>query len=118
VAPAIFAMRKMLFTGVFLIALAARAEAPRDLPHATVVAPPSEVADLARGYSRAYSSLAHTPVTLAFERGGALHVLADVRSVKDADGVVIVQLGTGLVWVLNPRDIVYLTDDAPPKAKS
>lgn len=108
----------MLFTGVFLIALAARAEAPRDLPHATVVAPPSEVADLARGYSRAYSALAHSPVTLVFERGGSRQMLTDVRSVKDADGVVIVQLGTGLVWVLNPRDIVYLTDDVPPKTKS
>lgn len=111
-------MKTKLLASLILLTIAARAEAPRDLPHANVVAPPSEVADLARGYSRAYAALAHSPVTLVFERGGSRQVLTDVRSVKDADGVVIVQLGTGLVWVLNPRDIVYLTDDAPPKTKS
>ena len=74
----------------------------------------SEVEQLARGYAAAFSSITHTPIYLIHSRDDTTTVLVSVRSVKAVDGVLVVQDEKGLTYVLNPRDVVMLTD-APPK---
>ena len=78
---------------------------------------PSEARELARGYAQAFASLTRTPVTLSFGREGTVHVLADVRGVKDAGGVLIVSLGNGLTYVVSARDVLFMTDGNLPKTK-
>lgn len=72
----------------------------------------SEAKDLARGYAAASSLLSRPPITLAFQKEGALRVLEDVKQVKAVDGVLLVEVGKGLLYVINPKDVVYLTDGA------
>jgi len=74
----------------------------------------SEVEQLARGYAAAFSSITHTPIYLIHSRDDTTTVLVSLRSVRAVDGVLVVQDEKGLTYVLNPRDVVMITD-APPK---
>jgi trehalose-6-phosphate synthase len=74
----------------------------------------TEVEELARGYAAAFSSIAHTPIYLIHSRDDTTTVLVSLRSVKAVAGVLVVQDEKGLTYVLNPRDVVMITD-APPK---
>jgi hypothetical protein len=78
----------------------------------------SDSKELAKGFAQAFANIAHTPVSLGFERDGILRVLEDVRGIKDADGVIVVEVGKGLTYILNPRDVVFVTDGSVPKTKS
>ena len=70
----------------------------------------SEAKDLANGYAQAFSQLSRPPLTLAFQKEGVMRVLEDVKSVRAAEGVLVVEVGRGLIYVINPKDVVYLTD--------
>jgi hypothetical protein len=70
----------------------------------------SEAKDLARGYAIAFSQLSRPPLTLAFQRDGALRVLEDVKGVRAAEGALVVEVGRGLIYVINAKDVLYLTD--------
>jgi len=70
----------------------------------------SEVKDLANGYAQAFTLLSRPPLTITFQKEGVLRVLEDVKQVRAAGGVVVVEVGRGLIYVINPKDIVYLTD--------
>jgi trehalose-6-phosphate synthase len=74
----------------------------------------TEVEELARGYAAAFSGMTHTPIYLIHSRDDNTTVLVSLRSVKAVAGVLIVQDEKGLTYVLNPRDVVMITD-APPK---
>jgi hypothetical protein len=78
----------------------------------------SDSKELAKGFAQAFANVAHSPVSLGFERDGILRVLEDVRGLKDADGVIVVEVGKGLTYILNPRDVVFVTDGSVPKTKS
>ena len=70
----------------------------------------SEAKDLANGYALAFSQLSRPPLTLAFQKEGVLRILEDVKAVRAAEGVLVIEVGRGLIYVINPTDIVYLTD--------
>jgi hypothetical protein len=74
----------------------------------------TEVEELARGYAAAFTSITRTPVYLIHSRDDTTTVLVSVKSVKASAGVLIVEVEKGLTYVINPRDVVMLTD-APPK---
>ena len=74
----------------------------------------TEVEELARGYAEAFPTITHTPVYLIHSRDDTTTVLVSLRSVKAVAGVLVVQDDKGLTYVLNPRDVVMITD-APPK---
>jgi hypothetical protein len=70
----------------------------------------SEAKDLANGYALGFSQLSRPPLTLAFQKEGMMRVLEDVKSVRAVEGVLVVEVGRGLIYVINPKDVVYLTD--------
>jgi len=74
----------------------------------------SEVEQLARGYATAFPDIPHTPIYLNLRREGATVTLVGIRSMKAVAGVLVVETDKGLTYVLNPKDVVSLTD-APPK---
>lgn len=70
----------------------------------------SEAKDLARGYALAFSQLSRPPLTLVFQREGQQRVLEDVKAVRAAEGVLVVEVGRGLIYVISAKDVLYLTD--------
>jgi len=74
----------------------------------------SEVEQLARGYATAFTGIGHTPIYLNLRREGATVTLVSIRSMRAVAGVLVVETDKGLTYVLNPKDVVSLTD-APPK---
>jgi len=70
----------------------------------------SESKDLAKGYALAFAQLSRPPLTMAFQKEGVMRVLEDVKQVRAAEGVLVVEVGRGLLYVVNPKDVVYLTD--------
>ena len=75
----------------------------------------TEVEELARGYAAAFSSITRTPVYLVHSRDGTTTVLVSIKSVKASAGVLVVETDKGLVYILNPKDMVMITDVAPKK---
>jgi hypothetical protein len=70
----------------------------------------SEAKDLARGYAKASTELSRPPVTLALQKDGVVRVLEDVRQVHDSEGVLVVEVGKGIIYLINPKDVLYITD--------
>ena len=70
----------------------------------------SEARSLASGYTEAFKQLSRPPITLVFQKEGSMRVLEDVKQVRAADGVLVVEVGRGLIYVINSKDVVYLTD--------
>jgi hypothetical protein len=97
---------------------ALHAQSTSQVPQHVNVTVNSEATDLARGFAEAYAALSHTPVSLGIMREGTLRVLDDVRGVKSSKGVIIVEVGRGLTYILNPKDVVFITDGPAPKPKS
>jgi len=70
----------------------------------------SELITLAHGYVKAFNQLINPPFTLAFQKEGVLRMLDDVRHVREAEGVLLVEARGNVVFVINPRDIVYISE--------
>ena len=70
----------------------------------------SETKDLAQGYARAASLLKRLPVTLVFQKEGVVRMIEDVRSIRDSQGILVVEVAKGLTYLVNPKDVVYFTD--------
>ncbi|MFA5058813.1 MAG: hypothetical protein WC485_11915 [Opitutaceae bacterium] len=73
----------------------------------------TEVEELARGYALAFPSITTTPVYLTLRKEGVVTTLVSVKSVKAVAGVLIVELDKGPIYILNPQDILSITN-APP----
>lgn len=84
------------------------------LPRPAAAPVQTEVEELARGYAAAFAGITHTPVYLIHSRDENSTVLAGIKSVRAMDGVLVVQDEKGLTYIMNPRDVVMITD-APPK---
>jgi len=76
---------------------------------------PTEVEELARSYAAAFASLTRTPVYLIHSRDDTSTVLSGIKSVRAVGGVLVVQDDKGLTYVMNPRDVVMITDAATKK---
>lgn len=75
----------------------------------------TEVEELARGYAEAFPTITRTPVYLIHSRDDTTTVLISVKSVKAASGVLVVQDEKGLTYIINPKDVVMISDAAPKK---
>ncbi len=75
----------------------------------------SEVEDLARGYATAFPGITRIPVYLNLRREGGVVTLVSVKAVKAVAGVLVVELDNGFTYLLNPEDVVSITDAPPPK---
>ena len=83
-------------------------------PQPVTVRVGTEVEELARGYAEAFSTITRTPVYLIHSRDDTTTVLISLKSVRAAAGVLIVQDEKGLTYIINPKDVVMISD-APPK---
>ncbi len=70
----------------------------------------TEAKDLARSYAKAFGQLSRTPLTIAFQKDGILRMLDDVKKVREADGVLVVEVSRGMLFIINPKDIVYISE--------
>lgn len=70
----------------------------------------SEPKELAQGYAQAYAQLSRW-VNVTLERNGQRQVLSGVRSIRAIEGILLVEVGKGALYAINPRDIVMITDD-------
>ena len=75
----------------------------------------TEIEELARGYSEAFARISRTPVYLNLRKDGVTVTLVSVRAVRPFAGVVVIELDNGFTYILNPEDIVSITDAPPPK---
>lgn len=89
--------------------------APQGSQQPVTVRVATEVEELARGYAAAFSSITRTPVYLIHSRDGTTTVFVSIRSVKASAGVLVVETDKGLIYILNPKDVVMITDVAPKK---
>ena len=65
---------------------------------------------LAKGYAQSFGTLLRPPFTMTLQRGEKLFLLEDVRGVKEASGILVVEVGRGLTYMVNPKDVLALTD--------
>lgn len=100
---------QFLFASVLVTGAFAQNAASTQPPPVNVVVE-SEARSLAIGYEAAFKQLSRPPLTIAFQKEGVLHILEDVKQVRASGGVVLAEVGRGLIYVINPKDIVYLTD--------
>lgn len=75
----------------------------------------SEAEQLARGYAAAFATITRTPVYLVHSRDDNTTILSSIRSVKVSGAVLIVETDKGLIYALNPKDVVMITDAVPKK---
>lgn len=73
----------------------------------------TEAEVLARGFADAFATIHNTPVYLTYERGGKLWTISSVRSVRAEAGVLIVETDKRLTFVLNPHDVIGISDSPP-----
>ncbi|PTY08617.1 hypothetical protein DB347_03305 [Opitutaceae bacterium EW11] len=79
-------------------------------PAGAVVTIESEAVELARGYAAAFSSLRQPPLTLAFQKAGSVFVLEDVKGLHASGGILVVEVGRGMMYLVSARDVLYITD--------
>ena len=101
-------LASVLVTGAF--AQTSSHTQPQASSAPTTIVAESEAKELAQGYAVAFTQLSRPPLTLVFQKEGVLRVLEDVKAVRAAEGVIVVEVGRGLIYVINPKDVVYLTD--------
>ena len=78
----------------------------------------SEATELARGYAAAFAQIKGIPVHLVLQKEGKPYTLTDVKSVKAAGGVLVVETGRGLTYLVNAKDVVWITDVSVGKTTS
>lgn len=98
-------------TGVFA---QNRSSQPQPVDSSVVVE--SENRLLARSYVQAFSVLIRPPFTLTMQKENVGYVLEDVRGVKEVGGLLVVEVGRGFNYIVNPKDIVAIADGPAVKA--
>ena len=102
-------MPKYIILSVLLLAISAEAQPTTSAPVASISVT-SDAKDLAEGYAKAASRLSRPPITLALQKEGVARIIEDVQSIKASEGVLVIEAGKGLIYLINPRDVVYITD--------
>jgi len=77
----------------------------------------SDSRDVAAGFEQAFSRITRFPVTVLIQREGLERSIEGVKSVKASNGVLIVEVGKGMVMLLNARDIVCISEGPLPAAR-
>jgi hypothetical protein len=65
---------------------------------------------LSRSYVQAFGVLVRPPFTLTMQRENIMYVLEDVRGVKEVGGLLVVEVGRGFNYIVNPKDVVAISD--------
>jgi hypothetical protein len=78
----------------------------------------SEARELALGYAAAFAQIKGIPVHLILQKEGKSYTLIDVKSLKAAGGVLVVETGRGLTYLVNAKDVVWITDVSEGKTPS
>ena len=78
----------------------------------------SEARELAFGYAEAFSQIKSLPVHLILQKEGKSYTLTDVKSVKARGGVLVVETGRSLTYLVNAKDVVWITDVSVGKTTS
>ena len=83
----------------------------------------SDGQELAAGFATAFTRLRHVPFHVQLQReGGAPIIINDIKTVSAAGAALLVETNKGLFYVINPRDVVWISDapvekPAPAAAK-
>jgi len=77
----------------------------------------SDSRDVAAGFEQAFSRITRLPVTVLIQREGLERSIEGVKSVKASNGVLIIEVGKGMVMLLNARDIVCISEGPLPAAR-
>lgn len=78
----------------------------------------SEATELAAGYARAFLNLRSVPFHVQLEReGGKTIFINDIKRISAVGAVLLLETGKGLLYVVNPKDIVWFSD-APMEKSS
>ena len=78
----------------------------------------SEARELALGYAAAFAQIKGIPVHLILQKEGKSYTLTDVKSLKAAGGVLVVETGRGLTYLVIAKDVVWITDVTVGKTTS
>ena len=78
----------------------------------------SEARELALGYAAAFAQIKGIPVHLILQKEGKSYTLTDVKSVKARGGVLVVETGRSLTYLVNAKDVVWITDVSVGKTTS
>ena len=70
----------------------------------------SESKELAAGFAQAFTRLRHVPFHVQLQREGKTIVINDIKMVTAASGVLLLETGKGLLYVVNPKDVVWFSD--------
>ncbi len=81
---------------------------PIKLPDITVS---NEITDLASGYAKAFQALSRQPISIVLRRGDKTVILKDVSNIKNFGGSLLIEIRAGLSYIVNPRDVIVITDD-------
>jgi len=65
---------------------------------------------LVRAYVQGFGTLIRPPFTLTMQRENICYVLEDVRALKESGALLIVEVGRGYNYIVNPKDIVAISD--------
>ncbi len=97
--------------------VAAQSSSDATPPPVNVIVP-SEARELALGYAAAFAQIKGLPVHLTLQKEGKSYTLTDVKSLKAAGGVLVVETGRGLTYLVNAKDVVWITDVSEGKTTS
>ncbi len=87
-------------------------------PPSTTVEFENEVKTLAQGFAKAFARLPIGAKYIIIQSDqGPAHLPGSVRTVKAFDGVLLIQMESGLVHALSARDIVRITTEKPKPDK-
>jgi hypothetical protein len=102
---------KLLLGSLMFLSALTGVFAQNSTPHAPApVIIESENKLLSRSYVQAFGVLVRPPFTLSLQRENIMYVLEDVRGVKEAGGLLIVEVGRGFNYIVNPKDIIAISD--------
>jgi hypothetical protein len=90
-----------------LVAFAADSAAPAPSVDVTVT---SESKELAQGYAAAFSRLRRVPFHVQLDRDGRTTILSDIKIGTALNGVLVLETNKGLIYIVNPNDIVWISD--------
>jgi len=104
-------MKNLLIGGLILastpFAFGAASDSGSPAVNVTVT---SESKELAAGFAQAFTRLRHVPFHVQLQREGKTILINDIRTVTAASAVLLLETGKGLLYVVNPKDVVWFSD--------
>ena len=111
---------KLILTLLIASAFAATTQAQHSAGNSSInLNADSETRELAHGYARAFSTLRGSMTIMLRHNNTITYVLEDVHTLKENNGILVAELGrSGPIYLINPKDIVYITNGPALKEKN